>query len=826
MCAIDGKTVVTFPAGYTFNRILRMGLLDIISQDAGFVIRSLVKRPWFTTVVVVTLALGIGVNTAIFSLVNGIVLQPLPYPNSEQLVKIWDRSIWQAGFASLRERSQTMDIATYSRDAGFNLSANGEAVRLVANGVSGNLFTILGVKPFLGRVFTMEEEAPGQMPVILSYDLWKTHFKSDPNVIEKSITLDERTFHIVGVMPPGFGYPSPATQVWAAIAINPNDKLNYWSYGYNMVGRIRPGNDLAKARAELKTLFPEVVSQYPFPQPKGYGADIDLLPLLQSKIEKIQPMLRVLLAAVFLILLVACVNVANLLLNRSANRQKEIAVRVALGASHRRIIGLLLTEGLFLGIAGGVLGSIVGFMSLRLLKNVMPADTPRLDEVMIDGHVLAFTAGLSIITGLIFGLAPLLRVRRMEIEHTLRDNSRGAGLSGSRSKTAAALVIAEISIAMALVSGAGLLIKSLWVFTRMNTGVQEEQQILIASITPSMVFYQRSNQCEDFYRQLLEGVRRLPGIRNASLVDTLPLENSFGVTLTAADLPDTVGNPFGSWEFTVRPGYFSTMGIPLLRGRDFTEFDRSDSPKVVVISKTVAASLWPGEEPLGKRVRPPSDKEWWTVIGVVEDVGHQGENKPFMLAKGDVYFPASQETLKRLYMDVVARRDGDLGTFGREVSTVIKSLGPDAPIARLQTMKQVVTKSFSRSRMIVFLFSVFAGLALLLGVVGIYSVVSNLVVQRTKEIGVRMALGADKFDILRMMLNEGLVLICAGLALGAAGAWALSNFLRNLLSAITPVDLSIYAIVALLIATAALLATYIPSRRAARIEPTSALRCE
>lgn len=807
--------------------MLQMGFLETISQDAGFVIRSLVKRPWFTAVVVVTLALGIGMNTAIFSLVNGIILQPLPYPNSTQLAKIWDRSVWQAGFVALRDRSQTMDIATYSHDTGFNFSANGEVVRLVANGVSANLFPMLGVKPFLGRAFKMEEEAPGQTPVILSYELWKTRFNSDRSVIERNIILDERTFHVIGVMPPGFSYPSPATQIWAVIAINPNDKMNYWGYGYNVVGRIRPGNDFAKARAELKAIFPEVVSQYPYQQPKGYGADIDLFPLLQFKVEKIRPMLRVLIVAVFLILLVACVNVANLLLNRSSSRQKEIAVRVALGASHRRIMGLLLTEGLILGMAGGILGSIFGFMSLRLLKNIMPADTPRLDEVMIDGHVLAFTAALSIITGLVFGLAPLYRIHRTDIERTLRDNTRGAGLSGGRSKTAAALVIAEISIAMALVSGAGLLIRSLWAFTRMNTGVQEEQRILIANITPSMIFYQKNNQCEDFYRQLLEGVRHLPGIRNASLVDTLPLENAFGSSLTAADRPETITNPFTAWEFTVSPGYFNTMGIPLLRGRDFNELDRRSSPRVVLISKTVAASLWPGQDVLGKLIRPSAINEWWKVIGVVEDVGHQGENRPFWVGKGDVYFAAAQGiAYMPVYMDLVARADGNLDTFGREVSTVIRNIGPDAPVARLRTMKQVVTKSFSRSRMIVFLFSIFAGLALLLGVIGIYSVVSNLVIQRTKEIGVRMALGADKFDILRMMLNEGVVLICAGLVLGGAGALALSTFLHNLLSAIGPADPSIYGFVALIIAIAALLATYVPSRRAAKIEPTVALRCE
>lgn len=807
--------------------MLRMGLLETISQDTGFVIRSLVKRPWFAAVVVVTLALGIGVNTAIFSLVNGIILQPLPYANSEQLVKIWDRSVWQAGFAALRERSQTMDIATYSHDSGFNFNANGEVVRLVANGVSGNLFSMLGVKPFLGRVFTREDETPGQMPVILSYELWQTRFNSDRNVIERNITLDDRTFHIIGVMPPGFSFPTSASQIWAVIAINPNDKMNYWSYGYNVVGRIRPGNDFDKARAELKSIFPGVVSQYPFPQSKGYGADIDLFPFLQFKVGKVRPMLGVLISAVFLILLVACVNVANLLLNRSANRQKEIAVRVALGASHRRIIGLLLIEGLALGIAGGVLGTAFGFMSLRLLKNVMPPDTPRLDEVAINGHVLAFTAALSILTGLIFGLAPLLRVHRADIEHLLRNNSRGAGLSAGRSKTAAALVVAEISIAMALVTGAGLLIKTLWTFTRMNTGVQEEHRILIANITPSMTFYQKNNQCEDFYRKLLDGVRHLPGIQSASLVDTLPLENAFGASITVADQPETITNPFSAWEFTVGPGYFSTMGIPLLRGRDFQELDRRNSPRVALISKTVAASLWPGQDALGKRIRPSGVQEWWMVIGVVEDVGHQGENKPFWFGKGDVYFSAAQGiAYMPIYMDLVARGDGDLGTFGREVSAVIKNIGPDAPVARLRTMKQVVTKSFSRSRMVVFLFSVFAGLALLLGVVGIYSVVSNLVTQRTKEIGVRMALGADKSDILRMMLREGLVLICAGLVLGGVVALGLSGVMRSLLSGISPVDLSIFLIVALLIAAAAVLATYLPSRRAAKIEPTIALRCE
>ncbi|HEV2963795.1 MAG TPA: ABC transporter permease [Candidatus Angelobacter sp.] len=807
--------------------MLRIGFFETFSQDFRFVMRTLAKRPWFTAMVVLTLALGIGANTAIFSLVNGILLQPLPYPNSDRLVKIWDRSLSEGSFIALRERSQAMEIATYSHDSGFNLSGNGDVVRLVANGVSGNLFSMLGVKPLLGRDFTIGEERPGEKPVILSYDLWKTKFGGDANVIEKTIMLDDDAFHVVGVMPPGFSFPSPATQMWVVIAVDPKDKTNYWSYGYNIVGRIRPGNDFANARAEFKTIFPLVLKLYPFALPKGYGSDADVFPLRQFKVEKVRPMLWALIGAVFLILLVACVNVANLLLSRSASRQKEMAVRVALGASRSRILALLLTEGLVWGVMGGILGCICGFVSLQLLKKIMPVDTPRLDEVAIDGHVLAFTTALSIITGLIFGLAPAWRTYKTNTEQILRDNSKASGMSSKRNKITAVLVIAEIGIAMILVSGAGLLIKSLWVFSRMNTGIQQEDHLLIANITPSYTVYQKNNQCEDFYRQLLERVRHLPGIQNAALVDTLPLENFFGASLTVADQPDTVTNPFSAWEFTVSPGYLATMGIPLLRGRDFNEFDRRGAPGVVLVSKTLATSLWPGQDPIGKRIRPTSAKGWWTVVGMVEDVGHQGESQPFWIAKGDVYFPSTQGiSFMPIYMDVIARADGDLATFGQEVSGVIKSLGPETPVARLRTMKHVVYKSFSRSRMAMWLFSTFAGLALLLGIVGIYGVISYLVIQRTREIGIRMAVGADKADILRMMLNQGSILIFAGLLLGGAGALALSRFMRSLLAGVSPVDPLIYGIVALLIATAAILATYFPSRRATKIDPTVALRCE
>ncbi|PYP92198.1 MAG: hypothetical protein DMG65_05205 [Candidatus Angelobacter sp. Gp1-AA117] len=800
-------------------------LLGNFLHDVRFAFRTIIQHPAFSTVVVLTLALGIGVNTAIFSLVNAILLRPLGFPHSEELVKIWDRSLPYGGFVSLHERLRSFEAATYAHESGFNLTLNGEASRVVADGISTNLFSVLQVKPMLGRDFIPEDKTGRH--AIISHSLWQNQFAGDPRILGRHIILDEKPFEVIGVMPPGFNYPY-TTQIWALIDFEPGDTM-YWGWGYNVIGRLRPGNTIAQASSEFRLVFPEILKLVPFVLPAGYGEGADVAPLQEFSVSKARTTLLVLFGAVFLILLVACVNVANLLLARGATRQKEIAVRAALGAGRFRIMLQLLTESVILGVMGGAVGSALGLVSLGLLKKIMPEDTPRLAEVSIDWHVLAYATMLSFAVGLVFGLAPALQASRPDLEQTLRSTSQGSGAGSRRSRITSALVVAEIAMAMILVSGAGLLIKSLWLLNNMNTGVQQEDQLVMARVTPSWTYYRQTDQCGTFFRQVLQRIRELPGVKSAALSDAFPLENFFGASVVAQDRPETTTAPYSGWLFIVSPGYFQTMGIPLLRGRDFTDADQQKAPGVVLISRTMAERLWPGADPIGKRVRSTSSKGWNTVIGVVEDVQHYSATPVAFNpnAHGDIYY-SSQQGLGQLpfFLDVVVRADGEIPVLKREITSAVSQVNSIVPVSNWRTMRQLISRSIARPRSTTLLFMMFSILALVLGLVGIYSVISYAVVQRTREIGVRMALGADRPNILKMIVGHGASLTLLGLILGLAGAMALTRYLASLLYEVSPLDPLIYTIVIAIIALAAVLATYVPARRATKVNPNVALRCE
>lgn len=796
-----------------------------LMHDVRFAFRTIIQHPAFSTVVVLTLALGIGVNTAIFSLVNAILLRPLGFPHSEELVRIWDRSLTYGNFIALQERMKTIDVATYAHESGFNLTLNGEASRVVADGISSNLFSVLQVKPLLGRDFIPQDASGGH--VIISHSLWQNQFAGDPRIIGRQIILDESPFEIIGVMPPGFKYPY-TTQIWAIAGFEPSDRL-YWSWGYNVIGRLRPGSTISQASAEFRSVFPETLKLIPFVKPSGFGDGADIAPLQEFSVSKARTTLLALFWAVFLILLVACVNVANLLLARAASRQKEMAVRAALGAGRFRIMLQLLTESVILGLMGGAVGSALGFVSLGLLKRMLPEDTPRLAEVSIDWHVLVYATLLSLAVGLIFGLAPALQASRPDIEQTLRSASQAAGGSHRRNMITSALVVAEVAMAMILVSGAGLLIKSLWLLNNMNIGVQQEDQLVMARITPSWTYYNETDQCGTFFREVLQRVRQLPGVKSAALTDAFPLDNFFGASVIAMDRPESFGAPYSGWTFVVSPGYFQTMGIPLLKGHDFSDSDRQQTPAVVLLSKTMAARIWPHEDPIGKRVRTTGYDQWATVIGIVDDVQHYSATPVAFNpnAHGDIYF-TSQQGVGRLpfFLDVVVRADGDVPALRREIASAVAQVNPIVPISNWRTMRQLVSKSFARPRSTTMLFITFSVLALVLGLIGIYSVISYAVVQRTREIGVRMALGADRPNILKMIVGHGAVLTALGLVVGLLGAMLFTRLISSLLYEVSPLDPLIYASVVAIVAFAAVLATYIPARRATHVKPTIALRCE
>ena len=822
-----------------------VSLFEDLLQDLRFAARTVAKNPGFAMVTVLTLALGIGANTAIFSLVNSILLQPPPYAQPDRLVGVWDMTSPKGGMLEFQKRLQTIDMGAYTTDTGFNLSGHGEAVRINGSAISANLLSLLGVQPKLGRLFRTGDEVPGQSRlVILSYALWQTKFGTDPGIIGRTITLDDAAREVVGVMPPGFRFPTAATELWVPIEINTADPKSMWGpFLYVMMGRLRPGADVARAQAEFQTLMPQVVKTYPWPMGDKYGSWASIVPLREHAVADVQTTLLLLLGAVFLVLMVACANVANLLLARSAVRQREIAIRTALGASRRRIIRQLLTESVFLSLLGGAAGCLLAFLTLTIFKAILPVTTGPAQvaidaipaQVTIDARVFGFSILLSLLTGLVFGLAPAWQTSKAEVEPALKSNSQSSSKTHRSSRLSSSLVVGEIALAVILVSGAGLLIKSLWLLAQINPGFTPDH-LLTARTTPTVQFCNTKNLCIDYYRELVTRLRALPGVKNAAVVDSVPLTGLPAVALAVEDRPElSTDSPYQAWEFQVSPDYLSTMEIPLLRGRNFTDFDNQTSPGVVLVSRTLAQVLWPGQDPIGKRVKPSWQPLWRTVVGVVDDVtkyktlpGKRWSDWADSV-KGDIYFPTTQGiVVPPMHIAVVVRAAGsvDAGVLGKQFLSTVAALNPSVPVSEMRTMDEVVSNSVSGSRSIMWLFVTFAGLALLLGAVGIYGLMSYSVSQRTREIGIRMAIGAGRKDVLRMILRQGSVLTVAGVALGAVSALFLTRLMTSLLYGVRPTDPSTSLLVSLTVIAAATVATYIPSSRATRVDPTVALKCE
>ncbi|HEV2247033.1 MAG TPA: ABC transporter permease [Terriglobia bacterium] len=814
-------------------------IMETLLQDIRFGLRQLRRNPGFTAVAVLTLALGIGANTAIFSLVNGILVNPLPYAEPERLVSAWEATVPPGILEALRRQGHTMDLAAYTLVSGFNL--NGETpLRLDGSTVSANLFSMLGVRPELGRIFRSGEDQPGQdNVVILSHSFWQNHFGGSPGVIGHSIKLDGINREIVGVMPSSFQLPSDSTELWVPMHIDPSSIGPYWGlWNYQLIGRLQPGVSVAQAEAEVQVLRPQIRKLFPWQMPDDWGLGNHIEPWQQQMVGDIHMKLLLLLGAVALILLLACANVANLLLSRAGVRQREVAVRAALGAGHRRIMRQLMTESLLLGISGGVLGLIFAVAGLSGLKLLLPADTPRLAAVGIDARVLGFTALASVLTGLIFGLAPALRAAKMDLEQSLKGNTVRAGRGVGRRRLSSILVVGEIALAMMLVVAAGLLVRTLWRLSTIDTGF-EGSRVLTARVTPNSTWCQGETlpRCQNFYRQVLDRLRALPAVQDAAAVDSVPLGGH--IYPQPLDIEGHLLPPgderMQAWQFAITPGYFHTLGIPVLRGRAFNDSDYGSRPglyelgsSVVIVSVTTARRFWPGEDPVGKRLKISWQKPWRTVVGVVGDV------REYSLAPkwagstmGDIYFPyfAGVESTAR-DMTLVVRTRGLPEQVARDVRAVVAGVNPDVPLSEVRTMDGVLSASISAPRSIMWLFAGFALLALVLGTVGIYGVLSFSVAERTHEIGIRMALGAGRSNVMKLVLGKGLLLSLMGVATGIAGALAVTRFMTSLLYGVQPTDPLTFIVVSLLLVAVGLLASYIPARRATKVDPMVALRYE
>jgi predicted permease len=801
-------------------------------QDVRYALRQLRKSLGFTAVASFTLALGIGANTAIFSLVGGILLQPLPYPRPSELVSVTG-TYPKGAFAAMREQVHTMEVAAYAEGHEFNLSHVGNPVRLTGSAVSAEFFSVLGARPEVGRSFSAGEDAPGEDRfVILSHDLWEQRFSSDPSIIGRSIELEGVGRQVVGVMPADFHFPSSKTQLWVPLHNEPNNPSTYWAGDFMpVIGRLRPGSSAAQAGAEIRLFQSRVLALFPWTMPASWNADVSVVSLRNGMVADVRSRLLLLLGAVALVLMIACANVANLTLSRSVVREKEMGIRAALGAAPRRIVRQLLTESVLLAMVGAALGLGLAAAGLSILKTALPADTPRLLDVHLDWRVLIFTGGLAILTGLAFGLAPALQSSRSPLSESLNDVARGAVVLVSK-RLRASLAIAEVALSVLLVIAAGLLIRSFWSLSHVNTGFQS-QQVLTARITPDESFCSDPARCLAFYRSFLDRIQTTPGITRASLVNTLPLggrvaKRSFDIEgFTIASSTQT--QPL-FWLDVVTSDYFRVMDIPLVSGRWFNESDESGGPPVVVVTAGTARKFWPQGTAVGKHVKFVGEKDWRTVVGIVADVrAYDLQNNEPDFMKGTAYVPYTPlATLEdgRLpaEMTLAIRTNADDPRAANLLRGTLTQLIPDVPVSEIRTMRAVVSEAAATSASTTILFATFAGVALVLGVVGIYGVLSFLVSRRRREMGVRMALGARRADVLLLVMKEGGKFALAGIALGLVGAFFLAKLLAAQLYGVSTVDPMTYISVSVLVAIVTLAACFVPARRAMQVDPMVALR--
>jgi putative ABC transport system permease protein len=799
-------------------------IVETLLQDLRYGARMLYKSPGFTAVAVLTLALGIGANTAIFSLVDGILLRPLPFAAPQNLVSITG-TFPKGGFVPMREQMQSLDMAAYFEGHEFNLTGRGDPLRLSGVLVSAEFFSVLGARPELGRSFYPGDDVAGRDNfVILSHSLWQQRFGADPSILGHSIELEGVSREVVGVMPAEFSFPSAKTQVWLPLHADPRDTVAYWAGDFMpIIGRLRPGSTTPQARAEIRMFQSRVSKLFPWPMPADWNADISVVELRNGMVADVRGRLFLLLGAVGLILLIACVNVANLALSRAATREKEIAVRAAMGAERSRVVRQLLTESVLLALLGGTLGILLATGGLRLLKATLPADTPRLADAHIDWRVLAFTGGLAVLTGILFGLAPALHSSRAALANSLNAATRGASVSVSH-RLRSALAIAEVAFAVLLVIAAGLLIRSFVALSHVDPGFRAER-ILTARVTPNQAFSSDPSRCISFYRELLDRMQAVPGVNFVAAVNTLPLGGRVAkrsLEIENEAVPPGEAMPL-FWMDVVTSDYLRVMKIPVVAGRGFSSADDSGNPPVALITAATARRFWPGRSPIGSHVRLSGDKDWRTVVGVVSDVRAYDlqKNVPDWI-NGTIYFPyATNATLEggRVPSDmtVVIQSSLDESQLQNDLRSTIAGLNAEVPASEVKPMRSIVSESVSTPASTTALFVAFAALALVLGLIGIYGVLSFLVSRRTREIGIRLALGAQRRDAKFSLI---------GISLGLACALGITRLLASELYGISPADPATFLAAATLMTAVTLLACYIPTRRAMRVDPLMAMRHE
>ncbi|MGC1290475.1 MAG: ABC transporter permease [Candidatus Acidiferrales bacterium] len=818
-------------------------MMGTLLQDIRYALRMLVKAPGFAAVAILTLALGIGANTAIFSVINATLLKPLAYPNSDRLVLVWqtyggdgpdDINIVSApNIHDIEKQSSDVfeSLAMFeSAGRGYNLSQGSEPERVSGLRVTAQFFHVLGVHPLLGRAFFPEEEIAGRdHEVILSYGLWQRRYRGDPSVVGKAIRIDGESLTVVGVMPQSFQFQfwSHARELWVPVGYTVGDK-DRGSNSFVCIARLKPGVTLEQANAEVSTIGHRLSKEYPVDDP-GMGATV--MPLAEFGMRNLKSTMLALLAAVGFVLLIACVNVANLLLARGAARQKELAIRCALGATRRRVVRQLITESLLLGFLGGVAGLAVAFASLRLLMPFLPTSLQFLPfrhvgSIAIDGRVFIFALLLSCVTGILFGLAPALGTRRAQLNDPLKEGA-GRGLtSAGGTGLRHALVAADVALALIVLAGAGLMIESMARLLGVNPGLNPKNVLTMGVSTAQVDLYNGPPVDAHFCQELTEHIGGIPGVLSVSGISHLPLSGGSagrGFTIEGAPDPGPEHEPGGGYGVAC-PNFFRTMGIPMVEGREFTDDDSLNGRGVLIINQAMAKEFWPRRDPVGTRVKLGafnSGNPWLTIVGIVADFRHDSlDSKP----RAFFYRPFPQAAWP--VMTVVLRTASAPGAFEKPVKESLAEIGAGYPASGVETMEQVVSNSLGSRRFPMLLLAAFAVLALALSAVGIAGVVGYSVVQRTHEIGIRMALGAQPRDVLKLVLGASMLWTFGGIAAGIAGAIGLTRLLGDLLYGVHPADPFILGATSLVLAVVAFASCYFPARRAMRVDPMVALRYE
>jgi putative ABC transport system permease protein len=812
--------------------------METILKDIHYGIRSLLKHPGFTAIAVITLALGIGANTAMFSVINAVLLRPLPYRDPARLVTIWEespeRGMYQmpVSLANLRDwidQNQSFEQISAYTFTNLNLTGTGEPARLGTVRSSANLFPLVGATPVIGRSFLPEEDKEGaNHVVILGHALWQSRFASDPGIVGKSLTLNNQSYTVVGVMasnsqfPVGFGYMGKVLNdpidLYVPLAASGRE-TERGNYSFFAIGRLKPGVSIDQARAEMTTIERRLEKQYP---DGNTGIGISLVPTQEQTVKEIRPALLVLFGAVAFLLLIACANIANLLLARAASRKKEIAIRTALGASRLRVLRLLLTESLMLSLAGGGIGFLLALWGTDALMALEPDNIPRLNEVGVDARVFLFTLAISIVTGIVFGLAPGIRAAKPDLNEALKEGSKGSmGSSGSK-RTRSVLVALEVALSLMLLAGAGLMIKSFIRLQQTNLGFNPEN-VLAVSLTLPESRYPEDRQQASFFQDALSRLQSVAGVQSAGATTSLPLTLSVnGSDFRIEGHPEPeAGKELIINMSGVSPGYFHTLGVPLLKGRDFSDRDNKDAPEAAIINNDLARTYFPNEEPIGKRMKLTDGESWISIVGVTGDVKQLGQD---IGVKPEIYFPYLQVPASS--MSLVARTAKEPLSLVGAVKTQIQLIDKDLPIDDAKTMQQLLANSRSGRRFNLILLTGFALVALVLAMVGIYGVMSYTVAQRTHEIGIRVAVGAQSRDVFRMVIGQGMMLALIGVAFGLVGAFALTRLMTTMLFGVEPTDPATFVSITALLTGVALLASYIPARRATKVDPLVALRYE